>query len=159
MSLTTEDPQHSAPLPGNEPLSYKERVALSEEPRQHSDPTTRRDPPTSTAALLEDLHRRGVRLGVDGLTLRVDAPEEAATDELRHTLRENKRALIRHLEHERHRLQAADRRGLVIKWAGEPGYLALHDPTTGEWHEVPASGCPQWMLDDAKAHRRRRREK
>lgn len=109
----------------------------------------------SAAELLEDLRGRGVRLEADGLTLRVDAPEDAATDELRHTLRENKRAIIRHLERERVRLEAADRRGLVIKWAREPGCLALHDPTTGEWHEVPASGCPPWMLEDAKAHRRR----
>ncbi len=111
----------------------------------------------SAAALLEEMRWRGVRLEADGLTLRVDAPEEAATDELRHTLREHKRALIRHLERERQRLAEADRRGLVIKWAREPGYVALHDPTTGEWHEVKASGCPPWILDDAKAHRRRRR--
>ena len=111
----------------------------------------------STAALLEDMHQRGVRLEADGLTLRVDAPEEAVTDELRRTLREHKRALIRHLERERKRLEEADRRGLVIKWAKEPGYIALHDPTTGEWHEVLSSECPPWVLEDAKAHRRRGR--
>lgn len=111
----------------------------------------------STAELLEDLRRHDVRLEADGLTLRVDAPKRVATDELRHTLREHKRALIRHLERERQRLEAVDRRGLVIKWAKAPGYLALHDPTTGEWHEVPAPGCPPWILEDAKAHRRRGR--
>ena len=113
--------------------------------------------PVSTATLVEEMRRRGVRLEADGLTLRVDAPEEAATDELRDTLREHKRALIRHLERERQRLEAANRRGLVIKWAREPGYVALHDPTTGEWHEVAASDCPPWILKDAKAHRRRGR--
>ncbi len=108
----------------------------------------------STAALVEELRGLDVRLEADGLTLRVEAPEEAVTDELRHTLREHKRALIRHLERERQRLEAADRRGLVIKWAKKPGYVALHDPTTGEWHEVESSGCPPWVLEDAKAHRR-----
>ncbi|MGI8911244.1 MAG: hypothetical protein ACR2JR_11930 [Rubrobacteraceae bacterium] len=108
----------------------------------------------STAALLEEMRGQGVCLEADGLTLRVDAPEEAATDELREVLREHKRALIRHLERERQRLEVADRRGLVIKWAKEPGYVALHDPTTGEWHEVSASDCPPWILEDAKAHRR-----
>lgn len=111
----------------------------------------------TAAALLEDLRDRGVCLEADGLTLRVDAPEEAATDELRRLLREHKRALIRHLEHERQRLEAADHRGLIVKWTKEPGYLTLHDPTTGEWHEVLAIECPPWMLEDAKAHRRRRR--
>ena len=110
----------------------------------------------SAATLVEEMRQRGVRLEADGLTLRVDAPEEAVTDELREVLREHKRALIRYLERERRRLEEADRRGLVVKWANEPGYIALHDPTTGEWHEVAASGCPPWILEDAKAHRRRR---
>ena len=107
----------------------------------------------STATLVEEMRRRGVRFKVDGLTLRVDAPEEAATEELCRTLREHKRALIRHLDRERLRLEAADRRGLVTKWANEPGYIALHDPTTGEWHEVLASECPSWTVREAKAYR------
>ena len=45
----------------------------------------------------------------------------------------------------------------MIRWAREPGYVALHDPTTGEWHEVAVSGCPPWVLEDAKAYRRRER--
>lgn len=111
----------------------------------------------TAATLLEEMRHQGVLLRADGLTLRVDAPETAVTDELREVLREHKRALIRHLERERIRLEAAERRGLVIKWAREPGYIALHDPTTGEWHEVLASECPPWVLEDAKAHRRRGR--
>lgn len=109
----------------------------------------------SASALLEELRRQDVHLEAEGLMLRVDAPDETVTDELYQRLREHKRALIRYLERERKRLEEADRRGLVIKWAKEPGYIALHDPTTGEWHEVPASGCPPWILEDAKAHRRR----
>lgn len=110
----------------------------------------------NAATLLEELRGRDVRLEADGLMLRVDAPAEADTDELRAALREHKRALIRHLERERRRLEEADRQGLIIRWAAEPGYVALHDPTTGEWHEVAVSGCPPWVLEDAKAHRRRR---
>jgi hypothetical protein len=110
-------------------------------------------------ALLKELRERDVRLKADGLMLRVDAPAEADTDELRTKLREHKRDLIRLLERERKRLEEADRRGLVIKWSREPGYVSLHDPTTGEWHEVATSDCPPWVLEDAKAHRRRRGEK
>ena len=108
----------------------------------------------STTALLEDLRRQDIRLEADGLTLRVNVPEESDTDELRATLREHKRALIRLLERERRRLEEAASRGLVIKWSREPGYLSVHDPTTGDWHELLASGCPPWMLEDAKTHRR-----
>ena len=110
-------------------------------------------------ALLEDLRTRDAHLTVDGLTLRVDAPAGVITDEDRRTLRENKRVLIRLLERERLRLQEADRRGLVIKWAREPGYIALHDPTTGEWHEVKASECPPSIVESAKAYNRRARER
>lgn len=106
-------------------------------------------------ALLEELRTRDVRLEPDGLTLHVDAPAGAVTDELRATLREHKRDLIRLLERERKRLEEADRRGLVIKWAGEPGYIAIHDPTTGEWHEVLASECLPGIVESARAHHRR----
>lgn len=112
----------------------------------------------SARTLLEDLRERDVRLEADGLMLRVDAPADADTEELRSALREHKRALIRLLERERKRLEEADCRGLIIKWAREPGYIALHDPTTGEWHEVKASECPPSMVESAKAHNRRIRE-
>lgn len=107
--------------------------------------------------LVEELRKRDVRIEADGLVLRVDAPAETDTGGLRAALRERKRDLIRLLERERRRLEDADFRGLVIKWAKEPGYVALHDPTTGEWHEVEASGCPPWVLEDARTNRRRGR--
>jgi hypothetical protein len=106
--------------------------------------------------LIEELRGKGVLLEAEGLTLHVSAPEETATEELQDTIRRHKRDLIRHLERERNRLEATDRRGLVIRWAREPGYVALHDPTTGEWHEVAATDCPPWVLEDAKSHLRRR---
>lgn len=113
----------------------------------------------SAKTLLEELREQDVHLQADGLTLRVDAPAAFDSGELRATLREHKRALIRHLERERRRLEEADRRGLVIKWSREPGYVSLHDPTTGEWHDLATTDCPPWILEDAKAHRRRRGEK
>jgi hypothetical protein len=68
----------------------------------------------------------------------------------------HKHALIRHLERERKRLEEAERLGPVIKWSRESGYVALHDPTTGEWHDVPVSGCLPSVVESAKAHRQRR---
>lgn len=109
----------------------------------------------SVRDLLEELRGSDVHLTAEGLTLRVDAPAEIATTELLAALRENKRDLIRLLEKERLKLEKADRCGLVVKWAREPGYIALHDPNTGEWRELPASQCPPWALEDAKAHHRR----
>lgn len=112
----------------------------------------------SARTLLEDLLERNVRLEADGLMLRVDAPAKADTEELRSALREHKRALIRLLERERKRLEEADRRGLIIKWAS-PGWISLHDPATGEWHEVKASECPPSVVESAKAHHRRGKER
>lgn len=83
-------------------------------------------------------------------------PGRALTEELRTALREHKRALIQHVERGRRRLEEAASRGLVIKWAREPGYLSLHDPTSGEWHEVKASECLPSVVESARAHRRRR---
>lgn len=113
----------------------------------------------SAKALLEKLREQDVHLEADGLVLHVDAPAEIDADKLRAILREHKRALIRHLERERKKLEEADRRGFVIKWSREPGYVSLHDPATGDWHEIATTDCPPWVLEDAKAHRRRRGEK
>lgn len=117
--------------------------------------TARETRTSDTSVLLEELRHQDVRLRADGLTLSVDAPAEVVTDELLATCQENKRDLIRLLERERLRLEAAERRGLVIKWAREPGYIALHDPTTGEWHEVKVYECPPSIVESAKANRRK----
>ena len=106
-------------------------------------------------ALLEDLRTRGMTLEANGLTLRVAAPEDVATEELHETVSRHKHALIRLLERERQRLEQAESLGLVIKWSKEPGYVAIHDPTTGDWHEVLASECAPWVIEDARAHGRR----
>jgi hypothetical protein len=113
----------------------------------------------SASALIEDLRSKGVSLKAEGLTLRVAAPPEVATKELHDVVSRHKHALIRFLERERKRFEEADRRGLIIKWSKLPGYIALHDPTTGEWHEVNACECPPSLVESANAHRQRRRQR
>ena len=113
---------------------------------------------TAARALLEDLRERGVHLEADGLSLCVDAPKGALTEEFRQSLAANKAQLLKLLHWERKRLEEADRRGLVIRWSKEPGWISLHDPTTGEWHEVKASECLPSVVESAKADRRRGRD-
>ncbi len=113
---------------------------------------------TSVRALLEDLRERDVRLEADGLSLHVDAPKGVLAEKERQDLAENKQQLLKLLHWERKRLEEADRRGLVIRWAKEPGCISLHDPITGEWHEVKASECLPSIIESAKAYRRRVRE-
>ena len=42
---------------------------------------------------------------------------------------------------------------LAVQWATEPGWIALRDPTTGEWHEVRASECLPSIVREAEAKR------
>jgi hypothetical protein len=109
----------------------------------------------SAHALLEYLRRRDVILEVSGERLHVDAPRGTLTDELCRALKEHKPQLMKLLEWERCKLEEADRRGLVIKWAEELDWIALHDPTTGEWHEVKASECLPGVVEAAGKHRRK----
>jgi hypothetical protein len=44
----------------------------------------------------------------------------------------------------------AERLGLVATWSIEFGYVSLHDPTTGEWHDLPTKEAPTWAMWEAR---------
>jgi hypothetical protein len=44
--------------------------------------------------------------------------------------------------------------GLVAKWSEEFGFIAIHDPTTGDWCDFPTKAAPDW----AKWEARKRKE-
>ncbi len=54
----------------------------------------------------------------------------------------------------RRRLRAeasgADRRGLVARWSCAFGYIEIHDPTEGEWHDLPWKEAPSWARWEAR---------
>ncbi|MDP9457096.1 MAG: hypothetical protein CYG60_22190 [Actinobacteria bacterium] len=104
--------------------------------------------------LVADLRRRGVELVPDGDRVIVDAPAGVIDERVRELLAENKPAIVKLLQWERRKRREADRMGLVIEWAKERGWIALHYPTTGEWHHVRASECLPWVVDAAKARAR-----
>jgi hypothetical protein len=54
---------------------------------------------------------------------------------------------------ERKRAAAASR-GLTAKWARVFGYIALHDPTTGEVHDVATKAAPGWAKWEAGTRNR-----
>ena len=103
--------------------------------------------------LLNTLRGDGVTLTPEVDGLHVDAPAGVLTETLRSSLVENKEALIELLERERIRLGAADRRGLIIRWSEYPVWIELHDPLTGEWHEVRASECLPGVVETANRKR------
>jgi hypothetical protein len=53
------------------------------------------------------------------------------------------------------KLEEADRRGLLICWSEYPTWIKLHDPTTGEWHEVRASECLPSIVETANKYRKK----
>jgi hypothetical protein len=40
------------------------------------------------------------------------------------------------------RAAKAAERGLVAKWSKKLGYVGVHDPTSGEWHDLTAKAAP-----------------
>lgn len=105
-------------------------------------------------ALLSELRGLGVEVTVEGLQLTVDAPAGTITEDPREALVENKTSLLKLLTWEQRKLEEADKCGLIIRWSKEPGYIALHDPQTGEWHEVKASECLSGVVESANTRRK-----
>lgn len=107
----------------------------------------------SARLLLKSLRGRGVTLETDGEQIRVDAPAGVMTGELRTALAENKPGLIHLLSREAVAHEEAFGRGLLVRWSEYPTWIRLHDPTTGEWHEVKASECLPSIVANANRHR------
>jgi hypothetical protein len=43
----------------------------------------------------------------------------------------------------------AAERGLVATWAATFGYVSIHDPVTGEWHDMKTADAPDWAKAEA----------
>ena len=65
---------------------------------------------------------------------------------------ESSEALATHRER---KLEEADRRGLLIRWSEYPEWIKLHDPKTGEWHEVRAEKCLPSVVETANKYRKK----
>src|SRR5215210_546545 len=111
----------------------------------------------SAANLLRDLRAHNVEVSTRDGYLDLDAPQGVLTDEIVEAVTKAKPELLKLLAWERRKLDEADQRGLVIKYACEPGWIALHDPTTGEWHEVRVSTCLPSIVEAAKTNARRKK--
>ena len=65
-------------------------------------------------------------------------------------------ASSKHLDDRRRRsLEKAARIGLVIRWSEDPRWIKLHDPTTGDWHEVRAEECLPGVVESANKYRKK----
>jgi hypothetical protein len=55
----------------------------------------------------------------------------------------------------RRKLEEAGRRGLVVRWSEYPDWIALHDPSSGEWVEVRADDCFPSLVEEANRSRKK----
>ena len=103
--------------------------------------------------MLKELRERGLELSTEDGRL-LYRPKNLVTPTILDTLRAHKPALIKLLEWERRKLEEADRRGLVIRWSDYPRWIEMHDPLSGEWHEVRASECLPGGVETANEYRK-----
>ncbi len=57
----------------------------------------------------------------------------------------------------RKELEQASELGLVARWSSEFGYISIHDPTSGEWHDVQTKDAPPWARWEARKRKELRR--
>jgi hypothetical protein len=107
----------------------------------------------SAKTLLYELRGRGVEVVAEGDQLRY-RPRAPVTPELLDRLRAHKPSILKLLERERRESEEAERRGFVARRGREPGWISLHDPTTGEWHDFPARDCFPSIVAEARACRK-----
>jgi hypothetical protein len=55
----------------------------------------------------------------------------------------------------RRKLEAAGRRGLVVRWSEYPSWIAMHDPLSGAWVEIRAEDCYPSLVDEANRRRKK----
>ncbi len=103
----------------------------------------------SATALLDYLEELGVRLWVtkDG-GVRYSGSRSAVTPEVISAIRYFKPEIVELLDDD-----PAHRLGLVAKWSRDFGFISLHDPTTGEWHDVQTKEAPAWARREAGKRR------
>ncbi|WP_240432622.1 hypothetical protein [Rubrobacter indicoceani] len=109
--------------------------------------------------LIRRFENSGVVFGVQDGKLSVDAPSDLLTDEDIATLTASKADIVELVKRRERRLQEASERGFIATYSKVSGYVALHDPLTGEWHDFPASSCLSSVVEEAKARTRRRKER
>ena len=48
------------------------------------------------------------------------------------------------------KLEKASKMGLLASWSQHYGYVGVHDPTTGEWHDLHTKDAPGWAVREAR---------
>ncbi len=110
----------------------------------------------SAAELLEEVAAAGITLTYSPETDKLIArPTSRVTPEIVAALRERKGEVIHTLHPETAR---AAELGLVSRWARTLGFVSIHDPTSGEWHDLQVADAPDWATREARKRKELYRE-
>ena len=122
-------------------------------------------------ALIADLSKRGIKVEATGDGKIRYAPRSEIDTLTLMQLRLHKQTLLRILTglpvadppdddvppFVRKELERASELGLIARWSRHFGYISIHDPTTGEWHDLKAEDAPGWAKREAHKRRELRR--
>jgi hypothetical protein len=125
----------------------------------------------TTLELVEALAAKGVRLYAEGGDLKYRGPRSALAPETIARLKAHKPEIVVALTatptpppqeppapeepaalsaFAKRKLEQASEMGLVAMWSRHHGYVSVHDPTTGEWHDLRTGDAPDWAVPEAR---------
>jgi hypothetical protein len=126
----------------------------------------------NAAAVIEAIKGRGAKVWTEGGKLRYSGPKDVLGPEVLCWLRKHKQEVMTLLvpaapvhaapeappatedaieisRFARRQLEKAQRLGLVTAWSRHFGYVSIHDPATGEWHDLCTGDAPNWAKREA----------
>jgi hypothetical protein len=131
------------------------------------------------AELMERVEAAGITLAYSPGRGKVSAkPSAKVTPELAEALKEHKSEIVAALTatpapppqdppapeepaalsaFAKRQLEQASERGLVAMWSRHHGYVSIHDPTTGKWHDLRTEDAPDWAVPEACRRKRARK--
>jgi len=104
-------------------------------------PRSPQSPQGDNADTCGDLTGDGTGDGMPGSSDTVPTPESDGASEI-----------------ERQHQRVAEALGFVSRLSYEFDYITIHDPTTGEWHDVPTKSAPAWAKTEAFKRRELRKD-
>ena len=106
----------------------------------------------TAAALREVQNRRAVRPAEKRKT-RTEHPSKTSKTTAGHQIRSEIPETPITPPSKTSKTREAQRLGLVATWSHEFGFVSIHDPLTGEWHDLPVKDAPAWAISEA--HKRK----
>lgn len=122
-------------------------------------------------ALIADLSARGIKIEATSEGNIRYAPRSKIDELTLVQLRQQKQTLVRILTglpvedppdedvpaFVRKELERASELGLVAHWSRHFGYVTIHDPTAGEWHDLKMKDAQPWAKREAAKRKELRR--